>query len=60
MVLQPSSEQCEGTRTSRSIFSIPWLGSVDVVLQSWFAGMEVGNATANILVGRSILVNVFR
>jgi beta-glucosidase len=30
---------------------MPWLDLVDVVLQSWFAGIEVGNATANIIGG---------
>lgn len=32
--------------------SMPWLDSVDAFLQYWFAGMEVGNATANIISGK--------
>ena len=35
-----------------SAISMPWLDSVDAVLQSWFAGMEVGNAIANIISGK--------
>ncbi|KAH6999478.1 glycoside hydrolase superfamily [Ilyonectria destructans] len=32
--------------------SMPWLDKVDAVLQNWFAGMEVGNAVADLLSGR--------
>lgn len=35
-----------------SPISMSWFDSVDVVLQCWFARMEVGNATANIISGR--------
>jgi beta-glucosidase len=31
--------------------TMPWLNQVDAVIQCWFAGMEVGNAIADILVG---------
>jgi beta-glucosidase len=36
-----------------SAISMPWLGDVDAVLQNWFAGMEVGNALANLLCGKT-------
>lgn len=32
--------------------AMPWLDKVDAVLQNWFAGMEVGNAIADVLSGR--------
>ncbi|KAJ5999943.1 glycoside hydrolase superfamily [Penicillium waksmanii] len=32
--------------------AMPWLDKVDAVLQTWFAGMEVGNAVADVLSGQ--------
>jgi beta-glucosidase len=32
--------------------SMPWIDSVDAVIQNWFGGMEVGNAVADVISGR--------
>lgn len=32
--------------------SMPWVDQVDAIVQNWFAGMETGNAVADILTGK--------
>jgi beta-glucosidase len=34
-----------------ALITMPWLGQVDVILQCWFAGQEVGNAVADVISG---------